>query len=54
MTIARVYFKDTKAMYDLDDIAFKGDKKKFLEMITLLTDVNSITKIEFWAVENND
>lgn len=53
MTIATVYYKWTQVHYDLNDIAFKGDKKKFLEMIMLLTDVDSIVRIEFRKVEND-
>lgn len=53
MTIAIVYYKWTKTHYDLNDIAFKGDKKKFLEMVLALTDVNNIVRIEFREIENN-
>lgn len=53
MTIAIVYFKHTKAHYDLRDIAFNGSKKKFLEMILALTDVDSIIRIEFKEITND-
>lgn len=53
MTIATVYYKWTKVHYDLNDIAFNGDKKKFLEMVLALTDVDNIVRIEFRVVNND-
>lgn len=53
MTFAKVYYKYTKTYYDLSDIAFKNDKKKFLEMILALTDVDNIVRIEFMEINND-